>query len=202
MDMIQHSLDNIDTIVPNCNTTYPDGYDIAGFAWHQGWNDLLQVETVSDHKHVLAKFIYLVRFDLNILNLPFVIGELGQHGESHIGKSWYNRVEGTKRSQARVVECFTNANSTKIFNDRCTSGGSWAGLQNENYTFYNDIPLSYMGNVKLASTATFVTQLGADPCPATGSCGCDSYHYHNNAATMYRMGKSMGDALVQLMNTV
>lgn len=190
-EKIQHSLDNISTMIPDYNIKY-NGHSVVGFSWFHGWNDLLATSTVSEYESLLAKLVYSLRKDLGIPNLPFVIGELGQHGQTHVGKSWYNRVEGMRASQARVANCLNNGG--------CTTGGDLTAMVNHDYPYYNDIPTNYTGNVKLASTSQFVTELGDAPCaPDSLGCGCPQYHYHNNAETYYRIGKSMGDALVELI---
>jgi alpha-galactosidase len=64
------------------------GYEIAGFVWFQGWNDLVGpypagangVKDYSEYSQLLAHFIRDVRKDLNAPNLPFVIGVLGVGG--------------------------------------------------------------------------------------------------------------------------
>ena len=68
------------------------GYEIAGFAWFQGWNDLSgPYERVKDkdgrvvknfalHTQLLAHFIRSVRKDLDTPGMPFVIGAIGVGG--------------------------------------------------------------------------------------------------------------------------
>lgn len=66
------------------------GYELGGFVWFQGWNDLVDSGTYPDrarpggydaYSEVLAHFIRDVRKDLNAPELPFVIGVLGVGGE-------------------------------------------------------------------------------------------------------------------------
>jgi len=67
------------------------GYEIVGFAWLQGWNDLVANETYpqkpgspvrdyTQHSEWLADFIRDVRKDLAAPKMPFVIGVLGIDG--------------------------------------------------------------------------------------------------------------------------
>jgi alpha-galactosidase len=65
------------------------GYELAGFVWLQGWNDLVD-SGVYPNRHkpggydsyseVMAHFIRDVRRDLNAPRMPFVIGVLGVGG--------------------------------------------------------------------------------------------------------------------------
>jgi alpha-galactosidase len=66
-----------------------DGFELAGFVWFQGWNDLVDTGTYpnreknggyDDYSRVLAHFIRDVRNDLKAPKMPFVIGVLGVGG--------------------------------------------------------------------------------------------------------------------------
>ena len=65
------------------------GYEIAGFAWLQGWNDLVDGDVYPQrqkpggyaaYSEVMAHFIRDVRKDFNAPKVPFVIGVLGVGG--------------------------------------------------------------------------------------------------------------------------
>jgi hypothetical protein len=71
------------------------GYELAGFAWFQGFNDLVgdypplnagkgksSGKDYSDYSRLLACFIRDVRKDLSAPNLPFAIGVLGVGGKN------------------------------------------------------------------------------------------------------------------------
>ncbi|MFM7516611.1 MAG: sialate O-acetylesterase [Pirellula sp.] len=88
--MIEHVklvLGDIKRIVPDYDPSV--GYELAGFAWFQGWNDMVDSGTYPNrdkpggydqYSHVLAHLIRDVRKDLNAPKLPFVIGVLGVGG--------------------------------------------------------------------------------------------------------------------------
>ena len=65
------------------------GYEISGFVWLQGWNDMVDGHTYPNHgkpdrfdlySKLLAHFIRDVRRDLSAPELPFVIGVMGVGG--------------------------------------------------------------------------------------------------------------------------
>ncbi|MCX6848188.1 MAG: hypothetical protein NTY98_04655, partial [Verrucomicrobia bacterium] len=65
------------------------GYEIAGFVWLQGFNDMVDGHTYPDrgkpgryavYSDLLGKFIRDVRKDLNAPQMPFVIGVMGIGG--------------------------------------------------------------------------------------------------------------------------
>jgi alpha-galactosidase len=56
------------------------GYEIAGFVWFQGWNDLINPQYADAHAANLEALIRDVRKDLKAPKLPVVIGQNGQNG--------------------------------------------------------------------------------------------------------------------------
>lgn len=65
------------------------GYEIAGFAWFQGWNDMVDGGTYPNrdkaggydaYTTAMAHFIRDVRKDLNAPKMPFAIGVIGVGG--------------------------------------------------------------------------------------------------------------------------
>ena len=74
-------------VVPDYNAA--QGYELAGFVWFQGWNDMVDNGTYPTrdkpggydaYSTAMAHFIRDVRKDLDAPKLPFVIGVLGVGG--------------------------------------------------------------------------------------------------------------------------
>lgn len=87
IDHVKHVLGDIKRVVPDYNPN--QGYEIAGFVWFQGWNDMVDSGTYPNrdklggydaYSFALAHLIRDVRKDLNVPNIPFVIGVLGVGG--------------------------------------------------------------------------------------------------------------------------
>ena len=88
--MVEHVksvLGDIKRVVPTYDAE--QGYELAGFVWFQGWNDMVDSGTYPNrdksggydaYSTVMAHFIRDVRKDLNAPNLPFAIGVLGVGG--------------------------------------------------------------------------------------------------------------------------
>ena len=88
--MIEHVkmvLADLKRVVPDYDAA--QGYELAGFAWFQGWNDMVDGSTYPTrnkpggydaYSTAMAHFIRDVRRDLNTPKLPFVIGVLGVGG--------------------------------------------------------------------------------------------------------------------------
>jgi len=60
--------------------------ELAGFGWHQGWNDGCSNEMTAEYEKNMANFIRDVRKDLGRPNLPFVIGGSGFGGSKLTGR--------------------------------------------------------------------------------------------------------------------
>ena len=88
--MIEHVkkvLGDIKRVVPDYDAA--QSYELAGFAWFQGWNDMVDGGTYPQRDKAggydaygvaMAHFIRDVRRDLHTPKLPFVIGVLGVGG--------------------------------------------------------------------------------------------------------------------------
>ena len=76
-------MSEIKTTLSELKTRFPDydgrGYDIAGFVWFQGWNDMYN-GFQDEYAKNMENFIRDVRKDLARPNLPVVIGIMGQNG--------------------------------------------------------------------------------------------------------------------------
>ena len=90
-DMIQH----VQAVLADIKSVYPAysdkaGYEIAGFVWFQGWNDMInegvypnrdEPRGYEQYTWLLEHFIRDVRKDLNAPDMPFVIGVMGVGGD-------------------------------------------------------------------------------------------------------------------------
>ncbi|HZZ77068.1 MAG TPA: sialate O-acetylesterase [Gemmataceae bacterium] len=95
--------DEINSTLKDIKANFPDyadqGYEIAGFVWFQGWNDMINATATSEYAVNMAHFIRDVRKDLKSPKLPFVIGEMGVDGKNASGG-----VKKFKAAQAAVLE--------------------------------------------------------------------------------------------------
>jgi len=99
-ELIQHVKD----VLANLKTHFPEhdgrGYQLAGFGWHQGWNDRVNQAFNDEYEKNLANFIRDVRKDLGVPKLPFVIAETGMSGRSEV----HPRALSLMRAQAAVAQ--------------------------------------------------------------------------------------------------
>ena len=71
----------VNQVLANLSTYYPaytgGGYEIAGFAWHQGFNDRINSTYVAEYEANMTNLIKDVRALFSVPNLPVVIGDTG-----------------------------------------------------------------------------------------------------------------------------
>lgn len=91
MEHVKKVLGDIKRVVPGYDPE--QGYELAGFVWFQGWNDMVDSGTYPQrgqpggydaYSTVLADFIRDVRKDLETPDLPFVIGVMGVNGPTSL----------------------------------------------------------------------------------------------------------------------
>ena len=75
-------------------------YELAGFGWHQGWNDRVNQAFNDEYEKNMANFIRDIGKDLGVKNLPFVIAETGMSGE----EEKHPRALSIMKAQAAVTE--------------------------------------------------------------------------------------------------
>lgn len=99
-EMIGH----IKSVLADLEEVVPDyeeqGYELAGFGWHQGWNDRIDQAANDAYEENLVHFIKDVRKDLGAEKLPFVIAETGMSGHEET----HPRALSLMRAQASAAE--------------------------------------------------------------------------------------------------
>jgi len=82
-------LTEVKEVLSNLKENFPgyrgQGYEIAGFFWHQGWNDGCSREFTQEYEKNMTNFIKDMRKDLGNENLPFVIATSGMGGPDATG---------------------------------------------------------------------------------------------------------------------
>lgn len=91
-------------VLGDLKTQFPElagrGHEIAGFGWHQGWNDRVNQSFNDEYEKNMANFIRDIRKDLGVKDLPFVIAETGMSGP----EEKHPRALSLMKAQAAVAE--------------------------------------------------------------------------------------------------
>jgi alpha-galactosidase len=82
-DFFSAIIDQTRDVLTNLATEFPEwsgqGYQIVGFGWHQGFNDLIDATASAEYKDNLPDLIKDVRTVFGKPNLPFTIVSTGQN---------------------------------------------------------------------------------------------------------------------------
>ncbi|MFK7911619.1 MAG: sialate O-acetylesterase [Akkermansiaceae bacterium] len=108
--------EHVQKVLKDIKAVYPgydpkQGYELAGFVWFQGWNDLVDTKTYPDcnkpggydaYTEVLGHFIRDVRKEFAAPKMPFVIGVMGVGGpvETYTRKRYINRDTAFRKAMA------------------------------------------------------------------------------------------------------
>jgi len=161
-------------VLGNLKEYFPDydpkrGYEIAGFVFFQGWNDMVdgqqRAEKYVNYTKRLAMLIKDIRKDLNVPNLPVVIGELGaggKRGDFQLAQAAVAKLPEFKGNVAfvKTVE-FWEPEVEEMVKQGVWRGPEWP-------KFYN---------------------VGSER----------GYHYLGSARILYRIGSAMGKAMLDLL---
>ena len=80
-------------------------YELAGFYWQQGWNDMCTAPAIPEYAQNLVNLVSDLRKEFNAPNMPVVVGELGNGGPVTEGEMFEFRKaqeEGTKQIKNAV----------------------------------------------------------------------------------------------------
>lgn len=148
-------LEEVNGTLANLKKLFPEydgrGYEIAGFVWFQGWNDMISADATAEYAPNLAHFIRDVRKDLKAPKLPFVVGQMGVDGEN-AGAN----VKRFKEAQAAVMQrpefkgnvalvktdAFWDKEAEAVFKK------GWREHLDEWNKLGSDYPYHYLGSVK------------------------------------------------------
>lgn len=148
-------LDEVNATLADLKTHVPgyagQGYEIAGFVWFQGWNDMISADATAEYTANLTHFIRDVRRDLKAADLPFVVGQMGVDG-ANAGAN----VAKFKAAQAAVMDvaefkgnvalvktdAFWDADAEAVFKK------GWRENLDEWNKVGSDYPYHYLGSAK------------------------------------------------------
>ena len=216
LEHIRKVLGNIKRVYPNYNSK--SGYELAGFVWFQGWNDMVDGSTYPKrgqpgsydaYSKNLAHFIRDLRRDLNTPKLPFVIGVIGVGGPIAKYGPEQKRYAGIHGEFRKAMAAPTKLPEFK---------GNVAAVFTENYW---DVQLSELverrGRIntkrhELAkdqsltreqrdkAIADFTDELFTKEELKTLEVGTSNaaYHYLGSAKILGQIGKAFADALAKL----
>jgi hypothetical protein len=129
--------------------------EIAGFIWHQGFNDVinkdLRENQYADYTKWLGQFITDVRKDLGAPNMPFVIGELSTGGIPSRGDFQVAQANAAKIKGVENVAFVPTAEYYDTAAHELYKKNYWKGTDDQKSQWQavgNDRPYHYLGSGK------------------------------------------------------
>ncbi len=222
-EMIAH----VRTVLKDIKRVVPDydpqqGYELAGFVWFQGFNDLVSDWTYPDqmkpggydsYAELLTHLIHDVRKDLEVPKLPVVIGVMGIGGDKEGTKAPQMHFRGAQRSAAALDEFRGNVvavETSPFWDDELAAIEEKRGqvsqmeyllrvkdknAANKNGKMTKDEQRAYLKKYE----ADLITPAEAALWKRAASNG--GYHYLGAAKILAPIGKAFADALVSLSTT-
>jgi alpha-galactosidase len=149
-------LEEVNATLTDLKTHFPQyqgqGYELAGFVWFQGWNDMIDDAATAEYAANMAHFIRDVRRDLKSPALPFVIGEMGVGGVEGADAK-VRRFKDAQAAAAALAEFKGNVAlvKTDVHWDREAEAvykKGWREHKAEWDTVGSDWPYHYLGSAK------------------------------------------------------
>jgi alpha-galactosidase len=170
---VKDALTKLEDFFPTYSTS--QGYEIAGFAWHQGWNDACKAggadPSQNNYELNLANLIRDLRKDLNAPKMKAVVGALGICGFPNTTKYPH----GVPYEHCTPV-CTTLANEVIPAQLAVGDAGKYPEFE---------------GNVASVDTREYHYDQLDSP---GGQC----YHWNNNAQSYWHVGQAMARAWLAL----
>ena len=105
-------------------------YEIAGFVWMQGWNDMCTAPAIPEYAANLKNLAADIRKEFKSPDLPIVIGELGNGGPTDKGSMAKFRAaqrEGAKQIEHAIFVETTDCARAKELSPNVSHGHHWFG---------------------------------------------------------------------------
>ena len=227
--MIEH----VRRVLKDVKRVYPgydskDGYEIAGFAWFQGWNDMVASGTYPNrgqpggydaYSECLAHFIRDVRKDLKAPDMKFVIGVMGVGGPlDKYASPRYVPIHGSFReamvAPASLPEFKGNVMAVPTapfwdmrlqeLEDKQGKVKQMAGFLKSKH---KDHP-NKDGSMDAQAQKTYLDKYRRkliseeDESYAKIARSNAAYHYFGSAKTMARIGKAFAEAMIEMEKQV
>ena len=213
IDHVKMVLKDIKRVYPDYNPS--DGYELAGFIWLQGFNDMVNGDSyppLPGHKENnyakysewLADFIRDVRKDVNAPKLPFVIGVMGVGGNSDAnpGNLAFREAMAAPASMPEFKGTVTAVRTAPFWDDKLGAiDKKHAQLKQRRWELGNKVKDGKMTKEEADKQAKdYETSLITPQEAALWSRGASNagYHYLGCSKTFALMGKAFAEAAFEM----
>lgn len=218
-------MEHVKNVLADPKKVYPgynpeEGYELAGFVWFQGWNDMFENypklkaekgkkagKDYSEYSRLLGCFIRDVRKKLKAPEMPFVIGVLGVGGKKAGGDPFRKAMAATAEMpefKGNVVNVFSEKYWPVELDPVVVKAGKyekerqakWKKLikeidPKERRKLYRDLMAEKQAKMKKEMTEEEFFL-------ATKGISNRGFHYYGSAKFFGQLGKAFAEALVGL----
>ena len=217
MEHVKEVLADPKQVIPNYDAK--QGYELAGFVWLQGFNDMVDHHVYPEHNtpdrfklysDLLTHFIRDVRKDLNAPGLPFVIGVMGVGGlkDDSAGMLSFRKAMAAPAARPEFKGNVTAVETAPFWSDELAAIDEKRGMINQMSYFldskHKDHP-NADGRMTQEQKNEYLRKYESDlisPAEvALWKRGASNagYHYLGCAKTFALMGKAFAEANLQIL---
>jgi hypothetical protein len=225
----QLMIEHVRRVLKDVKRVYPDyepkdGYELAGFAWFQGWNDMVAGGTYPNrgqpggydaYSECMAHFIRDVRKDLNAPAMKFVIGVMGVGGPlEKYASQRYVPIHGSFRdamaAPSSMPEFKGNVSAVRTapfwdmrlqqMEDKQGKVKQMAGFLKSKHRDHPNKDGSMDAKAQKAYLDKYRSELISEEDEAYAKVARSNggYHYFGSAKTMARIGKAFAEAMAKM----
>ncbi|MCB1086013.1 MAG: hypothetical protein KDM63_03135 [Verrucomicrobiae bacterium] len=206
------SEESIRKVVPGYEAK--QGYELAGFVWFQGWNDMCNRHHLGQYTENMIHFIGDVREELGRPNLPFVVGILGVYGTDPDSRKFDKGlpVSAFRAAQFAAVEQYDQkAPKAYLGNVIAVDSGPFFELELSDLYWKRRLTGEWKRRVKLGEMTLEKYReecarygfgdgdLTSDEQRTWDRCASNAeYHYLGSGKTFVRFGKALAESLLEM----
>ena len=190
------------------------GYELSGFVWFQGWNDMCNRHHIDQYTENLIHFIRDVRREFDTPTLPFIVGILGVYGTDPDSRKFDKGlpVSDFRKAQFAAVEQYDQKVAAGYRgNVVAVDSGPYYELGLSDIYWKRRLTGNWKQRVKQGQMTPEQFQaecdrygfgdgeLTAQEQRTWDRCASNAeYHYLGSGKTFIRFGKALAEAMLQL----
>jgi hypothetical protein len=206
--------ESIRKIVPNYSPK--QGYELSGFVWFQGWNDMCNRHHIDQYTENMIHFIGDVRKEFDKPNLPFIVGILGVYGTDPDSRKFDKSLPVTdfRRAQFAAVEQYDlKVEPPFQGNVIGVDSGPYYELELSDIYWKQRLTNEWKNRVSQGKMTLEEAQkersrygftedgLTAQEQSIWDRCASNAeYHYLGSGKTFIRFGKALAEAMIEIEN--
>lgn len=204
--------ESIGKIVPNYNPK--QGYELSGFVWFQGWNDMCNRHHIEQYTENMIHFISDVRKEFEKPDLPFIVGILGVYGTDPDSRKFDKGlpVSDFRRAQFAAVELYDEkVEKPYRGNVKGVDSGPYYELELSDIYWKQRLNNEWKNRVSQGKMTLEEAQkersrygfkedgLTAQEQKIWDRCASNAeYHYLGSGKTFIRFGKALAEAMLEM----